>query len=437
MKKPLAALLAFVLFGLAGCSDGSASASTGETAAEETTASATQTQGGDEKNAALTPPVGCEIMKGGFAKTPTHFYAEHEGAIIRAPIDNLTRQTKVPLPDKHDGVKLSIARICGITENFLFVNMWEAREKKRETYGDGEDDYYEYEDYEGRALVTFRIALETWNAEALLVSKPDEYALPWYHPAGDSLLIPTLIRGENYYPGQSFMEAMPLRTRNRSRIEMGEEMSFWGCYWRTTLDGHAAIPVSEIDGIDDAPGKFIVFDENNKASHAMFEDLAFVNRWSEREAPQNDIEHSLGENVRTFATAGEYVYYKQENDLYRINLHGKERKLLRKNSNIFELCSVGNALFCRAWHPSLTRPENPTDDYFSRRIDIYRLDEEGKHAETIFFYWEDTEGNSGLWLTPYGDYLLVMRWGIYAGSFFHFLYDPATGAMFPPLESRD
>ena len=442
MKKLLAALLALVLLGLVGCGDSGVPTGASETAASETTASTTQPQSGDEKRAGFAPPIGCEIMKGGFAKTPTHYYAEYKGDIIRAPMDNLARQTKVPLPAKHDGMKLSLARICGITEDWLFVNIWEAREKKRETYGDGENDYYEYEDYEDRTLVTFRIALETWDAEALLVSKPEEYALPWYHPAGDSLLIPTLIRDENDYPDHAFMEAMPLSTRKRSRVKMNDEMPFWACYWRTTLDGRAAFPVSENDGVDDEGVKFIVFDENNRAGHAMFEDLYFVNRWRERKAPQNEVEKTLGVEAGVYATAGGYVYFappnqsREKRDLYRIKLDGTERKLLRKDSNVFELRSVGDALFCQAWNPSLTRPEHPTeDDDVSRRIDIYLLDEEGKHAETIFFYWDNTEGNSGLWLTPYGDYLLVMQWGIYAGSFFHFLYDPATGAMFPPLEN--
>jgi len=459
MKKLLAALVALGLFLLMGCGKAEVPADGHETTvtSAHTSIAATETETQpqieeDEKWVELNPPADCEIIMGGFAKTPTHYYAEYDGGIIRAPIDNITRQTKISLPDMYEGMKLSVTRIIGITEEWLFVSRWEAREKKRDEHGN------EWEDYENRTAVTFRVALDDWKAEALIAEKCD-YVLPWYNPIGDALLIPRLSEdtvtsesGNTYYP--TIVDVMPLGSRKRSTVMFdGKPLITLDSSGRNTLDGRAAFPIpafpAPFGGMseDGMARSYYVFDENNQVSEISRKDINLAIRSSSKEAPQNEMEASLrasagwtGQWSGKEATVGDYVYSIREtttwqiHDFHRVKLDGTDQKLLRKDSNIFGLRSVGGKLFCQAYNPSVTKQYDENGP-IEEEIGIHLLDYEGKPVKTLFRYWSDhTTGNSGHGLTTYNDKLMVTYGVIYGPPSFTFLYDPLADAFFPPQE---
>jgi len=409
----------------------------GETTADITTVE-TQTQPPttepeptQEEWAVLTPPLEYEIING-FAKTPTHYYAAHDGGILRTPIGDISKQEKIPLPDSHEGMKLNGAEICGITEEWLFVNIWEAREKKRDTYGDGPDDYYEYEDYTDRTCVTYRIAMGSWKAEAIAAGIYDYRPLPWYNSASDSLIIPQVVKDDEENWSQLLFEAMPLSTRKRVPVPLDNErlaIRFWSSWWQNTLDGNAVL----VDCQTSEYNNYYVFDKNNQVQLNQLGGMHFATRYEVEPLRKNKAEEDLYAiyGCGPYITCGAYVYYVQYNpdwdrrDFYRVNTDGTGRKLLREDTNIFQLHSLGGKLFCQAYHPT------EVDKWDARQIDMYLLDKEGKVKEVLFHYYEDTEGNSGYGLASYGDKLMVTYGVIYGQPSFFFLYDPATGARFP------
>jgi len=407
MKKMicLAAALALLLTGC-GARPAPEETTTGITTTEtETQPPTTEPEPTQEEWAVLTPPLEYEIING-FAKTPTHYYAPHDGGIVRAPIGDIARQEKIPLPDSHEGMKLSGAEICGITEDWLFVN--------RYTDLDNSDT--------PRTWVTYRVAMENWEAEAIATGK-NWGALPWYNPASDSLLIPTSEGGVNY-------EAMPMSTRKRIPIE-GEPRGLW---WRNTIDGRATLVPDEDSIYDDC----YVIDTKNRVQITKARDLNLPKHWG-KEALKNKAEEELFKLSREdgwineYVTCEEYVYYIKfdyDNDIgqrnfYRMKIDGTERKLLRESTNIDYLISAGGKLLCSAYHPTIK------NEWGCRQIDFYLLDENGKVMDVLFSYIEDDQGNVGYGLLPYGDKVIVLLGVIYCPSTIKFLYDPATGARFP------
>jgi len=426
MKKVLC-LIAVLALLLAGCGAEPAVEETSgttttqiETQIQPETQTEPQTEEPKEEWAVLTPPLDYEIING-FAKTPTHYYAPYDGGIVRAPIDNIARQEKIPLPDSYEGMKLSGAEICGITEKWLFVNVWEAREKIRHEYEGG---YWESEDYEDRTCVTYRIAIGSWKAEAIAAGVYNyRRPLPWYNAVSDSLLI----------PGEAGFDVMPLSTRKRVPGVLDSDQMMVP-YWRNAMDGRAVL----VDPCSDQQEeyRFYVFDKSNQVCFSALEGINFPVRYG-TEAPKNKAEEELRKLTRNdgwineYVTCGEYVYYILYEDgipnFYRVRTDGTERMLLREKTNIQVLCSAGDMLFCLAYNPTF-RPKN---DWEGGQIDICHLNKEGKVDKVLFHYQEDTEGNSGYGLLLYGNKVLVVGFSIYGPGYFVFLYDPATGAKFP------
>ena len=426
MKK-LICLAAALAILLAGCG------ALTETTAETTIETEPKAQAGEGPKE-MTPPLDYEVIYG-FAKTPTHYYAAHDGGIVYAPIDNLAKQTKIPLPGNHEGMKLAGAEICGITKDYLFVNIWEARGKIRHEYDGG---YYEEEDYENRVCATFRIAIGSWEAVALITDRYNsQRPLPWYNAASDSLLIP-LIPLE--IADVVRLEAMQLGTRKRALVLLdGEALSFglWSSWWQNAQEGQAVLQECRSD--DGRRDNYYVFDKHNQVQQKRYDEIRLVEYWDwKREvSPKNKAEEALNsKGIGRYITCGAYVYYVQsgqdgtKDDFYRVKIDNTEHKLLRGNTNIIQLKSAGDKLFCQAYNPTKTR-QSSEDSEVSRQIDIYLLDEDGKHAKTLFHYWDNTEGNSGYGLMSYGDKLMVTHSVIYAPERFAFLYDPATAAKFP------
>ncbi|MCL2301448.1 MAG: hypothetical protein FWC27_14995 [Firmicutes bacterium] len=306
---------------------------------EATTQAETQPQAEvpEEGLAVLTLPLDYEILSG-LAKTPTHYYAPYDGGILRTPIDNLALAEKIPLPGSYHGLRLSGAEICGITQDWLFVNLWEARAKKRDTYGDGPDDYYEYEDYENRTCVTYRIAMESWEAEEIAANKYNERRpLPWYNAAGDSLLIPSVTEG--YFA----IEAMPLASRKCVPVVLGNQpISYYNSYWRNAIDGRAVL----VDPCSDHEEEchYYVFDKKNQVHLVGYDDVNLPARYE-----------------WNYDAIAEYDWLLPE--------------------------------------------------------------------------FDDEQGNAGYGLFLCDDKVMLVFFQIYAPSTFQFLYDPATGAQFPPKEA--
>ena len=331
--------------------------------------------------------------------------------------------------EHYEGMKLSGAEICGITEDWLFVNIWEAREKVRH----GPDDYgeyYESEDYENRKVVTYRIAMGSWEAEALAKGVYyDQFRLPRYNSVSDSLLIPS--RNDDGLT----LEAMLLNTRKRIQVLLDGMPLRFESWWENNLEGQAVLVYIRDAHIEQ--NDYYIFDEKNQVQLKSYNEMNFAVGWTK--APQNEMEKALRETpeeegrIWECATAGDYVYYvqheydTQQQNLYRVKIDGTERKLLREKTNILYLQSTGDKLFCEAANPTF-RPKN---EWEGGQIDIYLLDKEGKVAEILFHYRDDTQGNASYGLRCYGDKMMVMYYSIYCPSTFVFLYDPATGARFP------
>ena len=249
------------------------------------------------------------------------------------------------------------------------------------------------------------------------------YPLPWYNTVSDSLLIPQTREDDGSF------EAMSMSTGKRTSIKDTP----WG-WWRNTIYGNAVLESFKTDSERDS--NFYIFDRDNQVQLLTFKEINFPNYWG-REAPKNKAEEYLRSTpeeegrIWSYITCGNYVYYSQyttdweKRNFYRIKTDGTERKLLRENTNITYLVSAGSKLFCRAYHPTI---KNKWD---ARQIDLYLLDMDGKVVEVLFSYMEDTEGNSGYGVFPYGEKLMVRYGVIYGPGYFEFLYDPATGARFP------
>jgi|GEM_PF-2440630 len=381
-------------------------------------------------------PTGYEILNG-FAKTPTHYYSKDGVGMVRAPIDNLGQQEKIPLPENYDGIRLTNAEICGITEDGLFVNLWEYYEIIRDEFG------YEREDgdWRNRTCITFRIAMESWEAEVVRVGKNIVSPAPWYNPASDSLLIPytVTVKNDEDVFGIINFEYMPLTTRKTSQVFLdGKPLSSnnWASCWINTPDGAA---LGEVQGDNPGTSDFYVFDRQNKVQLKTYDEMSFVEYFDE--VPQTAIEELVimpDEETRIWdsVTAGDFLYYLQYSttnewritDLYRIKKDGTEQELLRENTNILGLYSVKDQLLCVTY----TSPKewNASDDE-EHEIEICLLDNDGEFGKVLFRYIENSMGNSAYGVVSYDGKAMLRFYRIYSLSSFEFLYDTGTGVAFP------
>lgn len=437
MKKLISMLLTLGLLMLLGCdkadiltdNENASTESENTSTAVHITNAVTETQLQSQNDEAawidFTPPADCEIYKG-LAKNPTYYFAEQNGGIVCVPLDNIAKKTKLSLPDNHDGMPISDAQICGVTKDWLIVNLWETvGEKERENL----------------TVVTYRIAIGTWKAE---IVSTNISCKPWYNPAGDSLLI-IKVEETDDSKYRTVITGVPIKTGERTSVVLeGEQIDGW---WMNTLDGRAVIDGEYSDGPSDYPpgGSMWVFDAQNQPKSVEPESLSFavhIGKWNQRPSPENKSKLKLVEDkVLAYATCGEYFYYVQmdmtsENhvsNLYRMNADNTEKKLLRKGTNIYRLLSVGGRLFATAYNPTVVQDLGV--EGFNCEIGIYLLDKEGRVEKTLHRFWDDSlTGNSADIMVPYGNKLMVLHWCIYGPEKFMFLYDPATDAFFQPSE---
>lgn len=438
MKKLISVLLTLGLLILLGCdradvltdSEDTSTENENTSTAVDMTNAVTQTQSHKQNDEAewtdCTAPADCEIYKG-LAKSPTHYFVEHNGGIVCAPLDNIAQKTKLPLPDSHDGMPISDAQICGVTKDWLIVNLWETvGEKERGNL----------------TVVTYRIAIGTWKAE---IVSTNISCNPWYNPASDSLLIINDEETDDDSKYRTTITSIPIKTGERTSVVLEGEQIYGR--WMNTLDGRAVIGGEYSDGPSDYPplGSMWVFDAQNQPKSVEPESLSFaarIGRWNQGPSPEDEAKLRLvDDEVFTYATCGEYFYYVQRgmatenpvNNLYRIHADNTEKILLRKGTNIYGLLSVGGRLFATAYNPTVVKDLGA--EGFDREIGLYLLDKEGRVEKTLHRFWEDSlTGNSTDFMVPYGDKLMVLHWCIYGPEKFMFLYDPATDAFFQPSE---
>jgi len=380
----------------------------------------------DVQPPANVQPTGYEIFDG-FAKTPSHYYSKNGEEMVRAPVDNLNQQQKIPLPENYEGIRLVNAEICGITEDWLFVNFWEYFEKIRDPNG------YEYEvgDVENRMCITFRIAMESWEAEAVKIGRYDMDTAPWYNPASDSLLIPYIVKNNGSARVINF-EYMPLTTRKTAQVFVdGKPLSIVSRIhlWINALDNRAVF--EEQLGEKSEHSNFYVFDEQNKVQLKTYDEMSFVEYFDE--VPQiTEAGMYIGDSV----ISGEFVYYLQYSsasewkttDLYRVKADGTGQELVRTNTNIKQLNSVKDTLFCMTY----TTPQKwdaPDDE--EHEIEMRLLNNDGELGKVLFRYIENPMGNSTYWVDSYDGKVMVRFYRIYSSSTFTFLYDIESGASFP------
>ncbi|MCL2494058.1 MAG: hypothetical protein FWE98_00190 [Oscillospiraceae bacterium] len=285
MRKLFAVLLILGVLGLGGCGVGEVP--TTEPSTAPTTEQATEEQLTTEEvttTKVYPPPVPPEVVNTEYvfttswAKTPTHFYATSFTSVDddlkwvmlrRVPLSDISKPEELSLPKEYRGHKLERIDVCGITEQWLFID---CRYEKWE--GDRIEDYT-WSDI--HAL--FRISLETLEAEVIR-DDDDYHGNTWYNAGSNSLIF--------YYSYDENFEALRLDTGERIVIE---RPALYGGFWHNTTDGLIVRGLEGGDGYDDA-AEVIVIDSKNNATVMPFKELKLIPRPWERESeikvPLND-----------------------------------------------------------------------------------------------------------------------------------------------------
>ena len=280
MKRMVAVLLILGLVGSAGCGELT------ESSTVQTTEGTTKEQPTTEETTTTKyypPPVPPETVNTDYrftttwAKTPTHFYATSltpvDGdwkwvVLSRVPLSDISKPEELSLPKEYKGHKLESLDVCGVTEQWLFID---CRYEKRE--GDI------YEGYTWSIVhVLFRISLETLKAEAIMDDE-SYHGNAWYNAGSNSLIF--------YNDGGNF-EALRLDTGERCVIE---RPGVPGALWHNTIDGLVVCGLEGGDGHNDA-AEVIVIDSKNRATVVPLKELNLIPRPWEREfeikVPLND-----------------------------------------------------------------------------------------------------------------------------------------------------
>jgi len=341
-----------------------------------------------------------------YAKTPTHIFAARENELYRMPLNDIAQQEKISLPGKADQVI-----VCGLTEEWLFVCAGQ-------TVVDEEYSSYPYL----QSAATYKVSLETMEAEKIDESKTEEY--PRYNAESNSHLY---IRGHT-------VEALNLDTGKRGVVFDFNDYYLAGSDnsrisgWFNTLGGVVALQIHT--GWWGGYYTCLLFGENNEVRIADIQELPKLEQ--PPEPKPSKAEQALGkrDDIWTYVTCGDYIYYvelqeKTEDyqyarDLYRMKLDGTSKKLLRAKTNIFRLMEVNGKLLCMA---------NLPDNRDSEEFGFYALDEDGKVAKTIAHGWDGEWG----WhiYERFGDLAMFSHQSANGSEdSLVALYDPATGAFF-------
>ncbi|MCL2513086.1 MAG: hypothetical protein FWF08_04210 [Oscillospiraceae bacterium] len=433
--------LLFLLILLISCANKPDSAGFGETTVhteQQTAGQADETTAMPETTAKNYPPpnppetVDTDYVFGeDYAKTPTRFFAvynkyvdddHHRPLLLYAQLKNLSSQKEIELPEKHKGINIEYATICGITDEYLYIGC-----------SGGEHDY-----------VTYRISLRSFSIEDIDVGK---YIIaPRYHAATDSLLF-VCTDGDYTTDGYKTLrfEAMSM-TDGKREVIMDDGIQNWGVgnHWRTTVDGMTVYEGTN-DGGYYKGDKLIVIDKDNKAALVDYKKVDFANGWQKKKMPQNKAEKDLVERdeeenlVWSYATCGDYVYYVENvgytengisiNDFYKIKTDGSNEKLLKADTNISNLIATDDNLYCLT-RTFTNEQESGWNEY---KIEFHSLNKSGITGNIIakdmnYLEYDD----NGYRLRALGGMIMMNEYIVYGGNdgYFAFLYDPATDKVF-------
>ena len=276
MKNKCAALLLIVLLCLSACGRAAPPEETDSSAAQTTEAVTTTKQYPTPK-----PPETVNtnyVFTNTWAKTPAHFYAvncdgdERRLPLSRVPLNNISKTAKIDLPQENKGYQLHSVFICGVTEQWLYVN---CSYEKEGDYG-----------YIGLGTV-YRVSHDTLKAELIEEYEGRYYCKAWYNAASNSLL---LMREKT---GYIQLEALRLDTGERSVIFDDSDYftTIWTYHWYVTNDG--LIALEEVhDSEHPRSSKFVVVDKENSVSPVQYDGIKLTTRSWEKETeidvPPND-----------------------------------------------------------------------------------------------------------------------------------------------------
>lgn len=364
-----------------------------------------------------TVPRGEYEINSSYVIAPEYIYAMHEGELYRLLRSDISQQQRIALPEKHDGIAMMHTDICGFTQQYMFVSR------------SGEAGYYD----ELAKRVIYRVDLNTLQGEFL--TAVDSSEPPRYNPEENSLLYLPQKKMDYYGEADEFwVEAYDIDSGKRSRVidiavYRGHGEGGVNGWWNLPEDGSPALRIW--NGWDSGYATHIIFGQGNAPRLA---DGYSIPRYPYEEIPapcmepRNKAEKSLAtrEDIVCYATHMGNVYYVQrmdqmsyESNFYRVKTDGSGETLLRAKTNIFELWSEDDRLFCFAGLP----------DDFNEAYGFYLLNDSGKVAQTI------AHGYDGEWACTYIerlDELMLFLEGNHWRSEDVLLavYDPTRGEVF-------
>lgn len=338
------------------------------------------------------------------AVTPGYYFIATLGRtgtrIWQLPRNEIDKPVEL-LPRLRDakGSPVLFPEICGVTDQWLYLN---AEVRGREF---GETD-----------KVTMRLNLSTGKLENLREGNWTE-GYGWYNAGTDSILYYTSSDPYGDYDYKR-IEALDLATGKRSVIfdEPGYMILHSIYRWYNLTDGRVALREM---GYSEPP-LYAVVDAENRAVPAKREDLPLALPW---EAECN-------------TTVGNRVFWVEKTDdgdaLWRMNLDGTGKTLLRADTHIRALQGVGGCLFAKVF----LRNEWVHQAGFYNFVRIERLGFDGQAVGTVTETMERGEDSPAyppeqtVFLEDFGGKLLVARNESNLFAEFVALYDPETGKAF-------
>jgi len=309
-----------------------------------------------------------------YAVTPTHIYTMETwkpsstwwGKLVCAPLNDISKKMEIPLPKEHKGRTLCRPRICGITPEWIFVNM-------ENPFGN----------------VVYRVSLETGKAEFM----SECFGLAWYNAGSDSLLLAQ----------EGRLEALDASTGERSVIYENKDfgVDLVSDIWYALEDGTLVL---ECDG-------YLRIDATNQVQKEPEEldwDVLFPAR-------QSDL------HVDCYGWQYYVEYGDDSNNLYRVKPDGTGKELLRAKTHAYQLLAMSGKLFALA--------EYPREDSGFSMADIM-LHELGVDGKPLWSKKCGTSSeNSGIGMFRLGGFIMVYEGIAGGGHGEHFIaiYDPVTG----------
>ena len=324
-----------------------------------------------------------------YAKTPAYFFAmvylhpadgRGRQALFRMPLSDLSKPREIPLPSEYnydDGWP----DICGITENELFLS------------GNGS---------------LYRVPLKTLKTEKVNIGSVYN---PWYNTASGSLIAMT----EDYHYDENDTAPRQMKAfqpdTGESSVIMDDMpiLNTMGEIWHNTADGMIALGGNAESG----GSTFAVVDINNAVSLMTADEvqIQFRYQWDDH------LQAQVGEWVYSLEYADKTL------NLYRANADGTKKKLLRENTNIWQLYSVEGKLYCTAL--DITR----LDEEAETGVAVYLLNRDGKAEKVLYRGYSYDTSHAVL---PFYGMAMVKRFHVYGGrdGYFAALYNPKNDALF-------